>query len=56
MNKLMIWYGELLSQKSLVKRGLFFLTPGMLWLILFLVLPGLILILVSFAGRLLKSG
>lgn len=51
MNKLMIWYGELLSQKSLVKRGLFFLTPGMLWLILFLVLPGLILILVSFAGR-----
>lgn len=51
MNKLMIWYGELLSQKSLVKRGLFFLTPGMFWLILFLVLPGLILILVSFAGR-----
>lgn len=51
MNKLMIWYGELLSQKSLIKRGLLFLSPGMLWLILFLVLPGLILIVVSFAGR-----
>ncbi|MBT3175403.1 MAG: ABC transporter permease [Desulfobacula sp.] len=51
MNKLMIWYGELLSQKSLIKRGFLFLTPGMLWLIIFLVLPGLILIVVSFATR-----
>jgi len=51
MNKLMIWYGELLSQKKLIKRGALFLSPGMLWLMIFLVLPGLILILVSFAGR-----
>ncbi len=51
MNKLIIWYGELISKKKLLRRGLFFLTPGMLWLILFLVLPGLILIVVSFAGR-----
>ncbi len=51
MNKLIIWYGELITGKKLIKRGLFFLTPGMLWLILFLVLPGLILIVVSFAGR-----
>jgi spermidine/putrescine transport system permease protein len=51
MNKLIIWYGELITGHKLLKRGLFFLTPGMLWLILFLVLPGLILILVSFAGR-----
>lgn len=51
MNRLIIWYGELITRKSLIKRGLFFLTPGMLWLILFLVLPGLILVLVSFAGR-----
>ena len=51
MNKLMVWYGELLSQKKLVQQGLFFLSPGMLWLILFLVLPGLILIAVSFAAR-----
>lgn len=51
MNRLIIWYGELLSQKRLMKRGALFLGPGMVWLILFLVLPGLILILVSFAGR-----
>ncbi len=51
MNKLIIWYGELITGRNLFKRGLFFLTPGMLWLVLFLVLPGLILILVSFAGR-----
>ncbi len=51
MNRLMIWYGELLSQKKLIKRGALFLSPGMLWLIIFLILPGLILILVSFAGR-----
>ncbi|MBU1194506.1 MAG: ABC transporter permease [Proteobacteria bacterium] len=51
MNKLMIWYGELLTQKNLIKRGALFLTPGMLWLMIFLILPGLILVLVSFAGR-----
>ncbi|NOX32404.1 MAG: ABC transporter permease [Deltaproteobacteria bacterium] len=51
MNRLIIWYGELLTQKKLIKRGALFLTPGMLWLMIFLVLPGLILILVSFAGR-----
>jgi len=51
MNKLMIWYGELITGKSLMKRGLLFLSPGMLWLIIFLVLPGLTLILVSFASR-----
>jgi len=51
MNKLMIWYGELITGKKLIKRGLFFLTPGMLWLIFFLVLPGLILVVVSFASR-----
>jgi spermidine/putrescine transport system permease protein len=51
MTKLVIWYGELITRKNLFKRGLFFLVPGMLWLLLFLVLPGLILVLVSFAGR-----
>lgn len=51
MNKLIIWYGELITSTNLFKRGLFFLIPGMLWLMLFLVLPGLTLILVSFAGR-----
>lgn len=51
MNRLMIWYGELIRLNRLIKRGLLFLSPGMMWLMLFLVLPGLILILVSFAGR-----
>jgi len=51
MNKLLVWYGELTTNKNLLKRGLMFLTPGMIWLMIFLVLPGLVLILVSFASR-----
>jgi spermidine/putrescine transport system permease protein len=47
----MVWYGELVVQKDLIKRGALFLSPGMLWLMIFLVLPGLILVVVSFAGR-----
>ena len=51
MNKLLVWYGELTTQQNLTKRGLFFLGAGMLWLMAFLVLPGLVLIVVSFATR-----
>ena len=51
MNKLIIWYGELIQLRTLIKRGALFLSPGMLWLMFFLVLPGLVLVLVSFAGR-----
>ena len=51
MNKLIIWYGELIQPRTLIKRGALFLSPGMLWLMFFLVLPGLVLVLVSFAGR-----
>jgi spermidine/putrescine transport system permease protein len=51
MNKLLVWYGELTTQKKLTKRGLYFLGAGMLWLMVFLVLPGLVLIVVSFASR-----
>ena len=51
MSKLLVWYGELTTHRSLVKRGLLFLSPGMLWLLIFLVLPGLVLIVVSFASR-----
>lgn len=50
-HKLLIWYGELTTQAQLLKRGLFFLTGGMLWLLVFLVLPGLVLVVVSFATR-----
>ncbi len=51
MNKLVVWYGELTTRQNLTKRGLYFLGAGMLWLMVFLVLPGLVLILVSFASR-----
>jgi spermidine/putrescine transport system permease protein len=51
MNKLLVWYGELTTNRRLLKRGLMFLSPGMLWLLVFLVLPGLMLIAASFAGR-----
>jgi spermidine/putrescine transport system permease protein len=50
-NKLMIWYGELTTQQHLLKRGFLFLSSGMIWLMVFLVLPGLVLVVVSFATR-----
>ena len=49
--RLMIWYGELTTQRDLLKRGLLFLSSGMIWLMVFLVLPGLVLVVVSFATR-----
>jgi len=51
MIKLLVWYGELTTQQNLTKRGLLFLGTAMLWLMVFLVLPGLVLIVVSFASR-----
>lgn len=51
MGKMLVWYGELTTNRHLLKRGLLFLSPGMLWLLTFLVLPGLVLIVVSFASR-----
>jgi spermidine/putrescine transport system permease protein len=51
MSRLVIWYGELTTRGALSKRGLLFMLPGMLWLLVFLILPGLALIVVSFATR-----
>ena len=51
MNKLLVWYGELTTRRNLAQRGLYFLGGGMLWLMLFLVLPGLVLVAVSFVSR-----
>ena len=51
MSKILIWYGELTTKGSLLKRGLLFLTPGVAWLVVFLIVPGLALIAVSFASR-----
>jgi spermidine/putrescine transport system permease protein len=50
-NALLSWYGELTTRGRLLKRGSALLMPGMLWLMLFLVLPGLVLVVVSFATR-----
>ena len=49
--RLLVWYGELTTRGRLVRRGLLFLSAGMLWLMLFLVLPGLVLLAVSFVTR-----
>lgn len=51
MDKLIVWYGELKTVRSLMKRGLWFVSPGILWLVFFLIIPGLVLIAVSFASR-----
>lgn len=48
---MLVWYGELTTQRNLTRRGLGFLGAGILWLLVFLVLPGLVLILVSFITR-----
>ncbi|XPS86682.1 PotB2: spermidine/putrescine ABC transporter, permease protein [Desulfosarcina variabilis str. Montpellier] len=47
----MIWFGELTTRRHLLNRGMLLLMPGMLWLMLFLVLPGLVLVLVSVITR-----
>jgi spermidine/putrescine transport system permease protein len=48
---MLVWYGELTTQQNLTRRGLGYLGVGILWLMVFLVLPGLVLILVSFMTR-----
>lgn len=51
MDKLIVWYGQLRTVRSLMKRGLCYVSPGILWLLFFLLVPGLVLIVVSFASR-----
>ena len=51
MNRVLVWYGELTTQQNLARRGLGYLGAGILWLLVFLVLPGLVLIVVSFLTR-----
>ncbi len=51
MNSLISWYGELATRQRLLRRGAALLVPGMLWLALFLVLPGLVLVAVSLITR-----
>ncbi len=51
MSKIIVWYGEIISEKSLLKRGVAFIAPGILWLMLFLIIPSVLLAIASFAGR-----
>ncbi|PZA07871.1 MULTISPECIES: ABC transporter permease [unclassified Meiothermus] len=51
MNRLLVWYGELGTAGSILRRGLMFLLPALLWLLVFLILPGLALVAVAFAER-----
>ena len=50
-DSVLTWYGELTTRGRLIKRGALLLMPGMLWLMLFLVLPGLVLVAVSLITR-----
>jgi spermidine/putrescine transport system permease protein len=49
--RLIIWYGDLTTRKRLLKQGFLFLSSAIAWMMVFLVLPGLVLVLVSFATR-----
>jgi spermidine/putrescine transport system permease protein len=51
MNRTLVWYGELVTRGRLARRGLALIAAGMLWLLVFLVLPGLTLTAVGFASR-----
>lgn len=51
MAKVLVWYGELATTRSLFWRGVLLILPGLVWLMAFLVLPGLVLIPLSFAER-----
>ena len=50
-DRVLIWYGELTSKGRLTRRGLAYLGLGLTWLLVFLVIPGLVLIALSFAQR-----
>jgi spermidine/putrescine transport system permease protein len=50
-SKMMIWYGELSSRRSLARRGFSYLSPGLFWLLGLLTLPGIALVVVGFAER-----
>jgi spermidine/putrescine transport system permease protein len=51
LDAMIIWFGELATRRQLLQRGSLLLIPGMLWLTIFLVLPGLVLIVVSLVTR-----
>lgn len=50
-NGLMIWYGQLCRRRALKLAGLTLAAPGLLWLLSFIIWPGLGLLALSFAQR-----
>jgi spermidine/putrescine transport system permease protein len=50
-DKCILWRGELTTRGTLLRRGVTYLASGISWLLIFLILPGLLFIAVSFATR-----
>ena len=46
-----VYHGELSTRKKLLKRGSFFLAPGVIWTAIFLFIPLIALFVISFAQR-----
>ncbi|WP_243093766.1 ABC transporter permease [Thermus thalpophilus] len=51
MNRVLVWYGELTTGRRLLLRGVLLVLPGVVWLLAFLLLPGLLLFPLSLAER-----
>jgi len=50
-SNIQIWFGELTTRRALRRRGLFYVSPGLFWILIFLTVPALALIALSFATR-----
>lgn len=48
MSKRQVWYGDLTTRRALLARGGMQISSGLLWLLVFLLLPGLVLVVVAF--------
>ena len=51
MNRLLVWYGELATSRSLTMRGLALMVLPLLWIVLLLVMPLVAMVSWSFATR-----
>lgn len=46
-----LWHGQMTTTQNIKRQGYFFLSSGTFWLLVFLILPSLIFIVLSFAER-----
>lgn len=51
MTERTVWYGQLTTRRSLLARGSLLLAAGVLWLFVFLLVPSIALLVVSFVKR-----